>query len=109
MVECLSKQLQPLPPQPEAFVRVHRVLLVLTKTGVRADIVFASLTVERETIRRRIPKQIAGRPIQVASVEDMLRQTESICSQSWRSWQRRSPVPTSLSCFTRTPVSVSNL
>jgi hypothetical protein len=94
-VACLSKQLQPLPAQHETFVREHRVLPVLTKNGVRADIVFASLSVERETIRRGIPRQIAGWPVQVASVEDMLRQPKSTCSQSWKSWQRRSPVPTS--------------
>jgi hypothetical protein len=60
-VICLSRQLQPLPAQHEIFVREHRVLPVLTKNGVRADIVFAG-----------VPKLIAGRSIQVASVEDML-------------------------------------
>jgi len=39
---------------------------------VRADIVFSSLAVERETIRRGTLKQVAGREIRVASVEDML-------------------------------------
>jgi hypothetical protein len=71
-VICLSRQLQPLPAQHEIFVREHRVLPVLTKNGVRADIVFAALTVERGAIRRGVPKLIAGRSIQVASLEDML-------------------------------------
>jgi len=71
-VTCLSRQLQPLPAQHEIFVRERRVLPALTKNGVRADIVFAALTVEHDAIRRGVPKQIAGRSIQVASVEDML-------------------------------------
>ncbi len=71
-VLCLSKHLRPLPPQPQTFVRERRVLPVVTSSGVRADIIFSTLEVERGTIRRGIPKQVAGRFIQVASVEDML-------------------------------------
>jgi hypothetical protein len=71
-VECLSRHLRPLPAKPQDFVRERRVLPVVTSGGARADIVFSSLAVERETIRRGVPKQVAGREIRVASVEDML-------------------------------------
>jgi hypothetical protein len=71
-VNCLSGHLRPLPPKPHDFVRERRVLPVVTSNGVRADIIFSSLAVERETIRRGIPKQVAGSEIRVASVEDML-------------------------------------
>jgi hypothetical protein len=71
-VECLSARLRPLPANPQDFVRERRVLPVITSSGVRADIVFSSLAVESETIRRGVRKQVAGRDIRVASVEDML-------------------------------------
>ncbi len=71
-VRCLCKRLRALPSEPLKFVEQRRVLPVLTRSGVRADIVFASLPVERETIRRGVPMRIAGRTIPVASVEDLL-------------------------------------
>ncbi len=71
-VQCLCKSLRPFPKEPLQFVEHRRVLPVSTANGVRADIVFASLPVEREAIRRAIWKQIAGRSIPVASVEDLL-------------------------------------
>ncbi len=72
VVKCLSRHHRALPPKPAEFVRERRVLPVVTTSGVRADIVFSLLAVEQETIRRGVPKQVAGREIRVASVEDML-------------------------------------
>jgi hypothetical protein len=71
-VECLCSRLRPLLSEPQAFAEQRRVLPVVTKSGVRADIIFASLPVEKETIRRGVPRQIAGRTVQVASIEDLL-------------------------------------
>jgi hypothetical protein len=54
------------------FVRRTRVLPVTTSQGVRADIVFAALEVEREMIARASWKQVGTGRIRVASVEDLI-------------------------------------
>lgn len=70
--ECLCRQLRAIPADPFAFVDQRRVLPVMTSMQIRADIVFASMPVEREGIRRAVLKPLAGRMIPVASVEDLL-------------------------------------
>jgi hypothetical protein len=70
--DCLCRQLRPIPGDPFAFVEKRRVLPVMTSMQVRADIVFASMPVEREAIRRAVMKPLAGRLIPVASVEALL-------------------------------------
>jgi Nucleotidyl transferase AbiEii toxin, Type IV TA system len=71
-IDCLCRHLKPLPVDPREFVDKRHVLPVITSVGVRADIVFASLPVEREAIRRAVLKRLAGRLIPVASVEDLV-------------------------------------
>ena len=71
-IECLCRTLRAIPADPVDFVEKRRVLPVMTSTRVRADIIFASLAMEREAIRRAIIKPLAGRLIPVASVEDLL-------------------------------------
>jgi hypothetical protein len=71
-VECLCRQLQAIPADPLGFVEKRHVLPVMTSMQVRADIVFATLPVEHEAIRRAVMMPLAGRLIPVASVEDLL-------------------------------------
>src|SRR5689334_9173744 len=54
------------------FVRRTRVLPVETHNGVRADLVFAALPVEREMIARAVWKNVGERSVRVASVEDLV-------------------------------------
>jgi hypothetical protein len=53
-IDCLCLHLKPRPANPHEFVEKRHVLPVITSVGVRADIVFASLPVEREAIRRAV-------------------------------------------------------
>jgi hypothetical protein len=57
---------------PRAFVSQTHVLPVTTSQGARADVVFAALPPERESIARAVPKQIDNHTVMVASVEDLL-------------------------------------
>ena len=60
------------PRDPVAFVRDTRVLPARSSQGVRIDIVFGVLPWEKEAIARAPAKQIAGKTIRVASVEDLI-------------------------------------
>jgi predicted nucleotidyltransferase len=53
-------------------VRETHVLPVVTSQGVRADIVFGVLPVEKELVERAKPKALAGGDVRVASVEDLI-------------------------------------
>lgn len=68
----LCQRVRPLPADPVAFAREHRVLPAETSQHVRADFVLAALPQEREALRRAQPRQIAGRTVMVASVEDLI-------------------------------------
>lgn len=61
------------PRDPAAFVRDTRVLPARSSQGVRIDIVFGALPWEKEAIARAHSKEIAGRAVRVASVEDLSR------------------------------------
>ncbi|MEX2261704.1 MAG: nucleotidyl transferase AbiEii/AbiGii toxin family protein [Bryobacteraceae bacterium] len=71
-VTDLSMALRPLPQNPTNFVRSSRVLPVLANSGVRIDLVFASLPMEADLINRAKPIEVAGKVIPVASVEDII-------------------------------------
>jgi hypothetical protein len=66
------KQLRPLPADPVSFVRQTHVLPVRTSQEVRADLIFGALPYERQAIGRARPKEVAGKTITVASVEDLI-------------------------------------
>jgi predicted nucleotidyltransferase len=72
IVRQISARLQPIPSDPLSFVTASRVLPVRASSGVRADLVFACLPGERETIARAVVKLINDRSIKVASVEDLI-------------------------------------
>jgi len=57
---------------PREFVELYRILPLITAQGVRADLIFASLPYERHAIDRAATKDVAGRPLRVAAVEDLL-------------------------------------
>lgn len=71
-VESISRRFKVMVPNPLDFVTSTRVLPVVTARGVRADIVFGVLQWEREAIQRSAPKEIGGRRIHVAAVEDLI-------------------------------------
>jgi hypothetical protein len=68
----ISRQLHVVPKDPTAFVRRTRVLPALSSLQIRIDIVFAALPEEKRIIQRSRPRQIAGKDVMVASVEDLL-------------------------------------
>lgn len=71
-VENISRRLKVLVPNALDFVAATRVLPAATSGGVRADIVFGMLPWEHEAIKRSEPKDIGGRRIRVAAVEDLI-------------------------------------
>jgi len=71
-VACLCRRLRSLTAQPLQFVERSRVLPLESRAGVRLDIVFGVLPIQREAILRAVVKPIAGRMIPVATVEDLV-------------------------------------
>lgn len=71
-VAAICSKLRPLPPDPLAFAHHRRVLPVLSKGGVRIDIVLAAIPVEHEIIRRAVPRSIGGVHAMVARVDDLV-------------------------------------
>lgn len=72
VIVSLGEQLQVMTSDALAFVRQTRVLPAKTSRQVRCDIVFGTLPWERRAIARAQPKQIAGRQIPVAAIEDLI-------------------------------------
>lgn len=71
-VARLCKQFRPLPADPVSFVRQTHVLPVQTSQEVRADLIFGALPYERRAIGRARPREVAGKTITLASVEDLI-------------------------------------
>jgi hypothetical protein len=69
-VGALCSLLKALPADPIQFAGQTRVLPMLSSLGIRLDLVFAALPAERDLIARSRPKQLGGRPVNVATVED---------------------------------------
>jgi predicted nucleotidyltransferase len=72
VVADISARFRPIPADPLSFAAAARVLPVTASSGVRADLVFASLPNERSVIARAAPKTIQGRNVLVVSVEDLI-------------------------------------
>ena len=68
----LCESFQCLTRNPVEFTRGARVLPVRTSRGTRMDIIFGSLPWEREAIARAQQKELSGRSVAVASVEDLI-------------------------------------
>lgn len=71
-VRALCARLKALPADPLRFATETRVLPMLSSAGVRLDLVFAALPVERDLIARALPKQLGGRLVNVVAVEDLI-------------------------------------
>ncbi len=69
---CLSLKLKPMLSDSSALIRDRRVLPLLTSNGVRVDVVFAAIDLEREIIRRGVIRRVGFRTARVASVEDLI-------------------------------------
>ncbi len=68
----LCESFQCLTRNPVEFTRGTRVLPVRTPQGIRMDIIFGSLSWEKEAIVRAQRKELSGRNVAVASVEDLI-------------------------------------
>jgi len=68
----LCESFQCLTRDPIEFARSARVLPVRSAQGTRMDIVFGSLPWEREAIARAQQKELSGKNVTVASVEDLI-------------------------------------
>jgi hypothetical protein len=71
-VRALCSRLRALPADPIRFAEETRVLPLLSSLGIRLDLVFAELPAERDLIARAQAKQLGGRPVNVATVEDLI-------------------------------------
>lgn len=71
-LQRLFQQFKALPRDPFRFVSQTRVCPLLSPNGIRIDVVLAALPFERNAISRARTMDIGGRPVQVASVEDLL-------------------------------------
>ena len=68
----LCESFQCLTRNPAEFTRGTRVLPVRTRQGTRMDIIFGALPWEKAAIARAQRKELAGRSVAVASVEDLI-------------------------------------
>ncbi len=71
-VECLCKRFNSRSHDPLRFVEQTRVLPLEDHQGIRLDVVFAVLPIQREAIQRGVPWEVEGKQVQVASVEDLI-------------------------------------
>jgi predicted nucleotidyltransferase len=71
-VGALCSRLQPVPMDPLLFARETRVLPMISSHGIRVDLVFASLPAERDLITRAQPRELGGRTVNIATVEDLI-------------------------------------
>jgi hypothetical protein len=71
-IERIIGRLRALPPDPLSFAREQRVLPVKVTNGIRADLVFATLPGEKKAIARAVLKEVGGKIIKVASIEDLI-------------------------------------
>jgi len=71
-VEAITARFRSLTRSPQEFVIQTRVLPAQTSSGVRIDLVFASLPFERQAIRRAVTEEIGGVPVPVIAAEDLI-------------------------------------
>lgn len=70
-VAALAEQFEPRVPDPGAFVKRSRVLLLRTPDGVGIDLTFGSLPFERSALDRAVTVTISGHPVRVAGAADL--------------------------------------
>jgi predicted nucleotidyltransferase len=71
-VTRLTQIFRALPKDPITFVRQTRVLPIVTKNGVRADLIFAELPYQEQAIRRARPVALGDVMVQVCTPEDLI-------------------------------------
>ena len=70
---CAELGLEPLPPDPERFVRETFVLPARQpQTAVRVDFIFSTTPYERQAIARAVAVPIAGASVPFATAEDLI-------------------------------------
>ena len=72
VVGALCERLKALPTNPLKFAVETHVLPMLSSFGTRLDFVFASLPAERDLIERAQAKELGGKSVRVAAVEDLI-------------------------------------
>ena len=71
-VACVCNHMAAKVNDPLRFVEDTRVLPLQSREGVRIDVIFGVLPLQREALGRAVTKEIAGRAVPVASIEDLL-------------------------------------
>jgi hypothetical protein len=72
LIENLRAEFAILPSDPLSFMRETRVLPIVTRSGIRADLVCAGLPYEAEAVRRARSVTIGGAPVPVCTPEDLV-------------------------------------
>jgi predicted nucleotidyltransferase len=71
-IERLAEHVRVAVADPVSFVGQTRVLPVDTRSGVRADVIFALLPFEMNALRRARSVRLAGRDVRVVTPEDLI-------------------------------------
>lgn len=72
LVAGLAPHFSPRVSETEAFVRETRVLPVVTREGLGADLIFGLLPFEEQAIRRAQPTDVGGQPVRFCTPEDLI-------------------------------------
>lgn len=71
-IERLLRHLTARSAHPLPFAKETRVLPVVLPNGLPADITFGQLPFEEEAIGRALPQDVAGYPVRICSVADLI-------------------------------------
>jgi hypothetical protein len=70
---CATLALEPLPEDPEGFVRNTFVLPVRhSESGIRVDLVFSTTPYESQAIARAVPVEVGGEAVPFSTAEDLV-------------------------------------
>ncbi len=72
LIEVLSHSLQILPLDPQRFIEETSVLPLLSRSGIRIDLIIARLAYEQSAIKRSRQQVMAGTAVQVCTPEDLI-------------------------------------
>jgi len=72
VIDLLTRYLPAMPANPHEFVESTRVLPLTAEGPVRVEIIFGRVPAERDAVERAVLREIAGRPVRVATVEDLI-------------------------------------
>src|SRR5438093_4235341 len=71
-LEVLGRRYRLLAPDPLAFARETHVIPLSAPSGIRTDLILASLPYEEEALQRAVTVEVGGRPVRVCTAEDLV-------------------------------------